>query len=394
MCADKKKFGLEIEIMRVTKDGKLAQTPHPFPNDPQLERDFCENQLELITLPCATIDLMLENLAALQQRAKKGLNGEMLWPYSCPPGFDSQDSINIAEYVGEESYRTEYRKALCKKYGKKQMLYSGIHFNFSFDGTQLKALRADNPQAKNNLYIKLAKYCMRYSWLLVLLTAASPVADPSFTDGVNTRDYASLRQSSKGYYNKFVPVLDYSSVESYADSIEELVQSGQLISPAELYIPVRLKPREKFSTEAMRRGINHIELRMFDLNPLYPQLINPMDIYFANYLMLYFAAMEDFDFTEEMQLQAAKNHTDSALYDISSKYIGSSKMLDAAMGILEDIKLFFQNDEKAVFAIEYQQKKLSHNNRYCIKIREMLGNDFQHKMTELAAQYTFGNNVK
>ena len=36
-------FGLEREALRVTKDGRMAQTPHPFPPDhPRIVRDFCE----------------------------------------------------------------------------------------------------------------------------------------------------------------------------------------------------------------------------------------------------------------------------------------------------------------------------------------------------------------
>ena len=35
-------FGLEREALRVTKNGRMAQTPHPFPPDhPRIVRDFC-----------------------------------------------------------------------------------------------------------------------------------------------------------------------------------------------------------------------------------------------------------------------------------------------------------------------------------------------------------------
>ena len=43
------KFGLEKESLRVTPKGFLAHTKHPFGEDPHMERDFCENQTELIT---------------------------------------------------------------------------------------------------------------------------------------------------------------------------------------------------------------------------------------------------------------------------------------------------------------------------------------------------------
>ena len=43
------KFGLEKESLRVTTKGFLSHTKHPFVGEPHMERDFCENQTELIT---------------------------------------------------------------------------------------------------------------------------------------------------------------------------------------------------------------------------------------------------------------------------------------------------------------------------------------------------------
>ncbi|MCF0106158.1 MAG: hypothetical protein HUJ53_05305, partial [Holdemanella sp.] len=43
-------FGLEKEGLRVTEQGFLAHTPHPFDeNDAHIVRDFCENQTEINT---------------------------------------------------------------------------------------------------------------------------------------------------------------------------------------------------------------------------------------------------------------------------------------------------------------------------------------------------------
>ena len=44
------RFGLEREALRVTRDGRMSLTPHPFPqDDPRIVRDFCENQTEINT---------------------------------------------------------------------------------------------------------------------------------------------------------------------------------------------------------------------------------------------------------------------------------------------------------------------------------------------------------
>ena len=39
----------------------------------------------------------------------------------------------MAKYVGESHEKEIYREYLAGKYGKKIMLYCGIHYNFSFD---------------------------------------------------------------------------------------------------------------------------------------------------------------------------------------------------------------------------------------------------------------------
>ena len=42
-------FGIERESLRISGDGRLAQTPHPFECNKNIDRDFCENQTELIS---------------------------------------------------------------------------------------------------------------------------------------------------------------------------------------------------------------------------------------------------------------------------------------------------------------------------------------------------------
>ena len=45
----KGQFGLEKESLRITREGRMAHTPHPFPEDARITRDFCENQTEINT---------------------------------------------------------------------------------------------------------------------------------------------------------------------------------------------------------------------------------------------------------------------------------------------------------------------------------------------------------
>lgn len=72
-------FGLERETLRIDKNGRLAQTPHPF-DDPHLQRDFCENQLEIITGVNDSVKNAIEELAEWELTARKKLaeSGEKL----------------------------------------------------------------------------------------------------------------------------------------------------------------------------------------------------------------------------------------------------------------------------------------------------------------------------
>ncbi len=105
MLSLKGKFGIECETLRVDSFGSLAQTPHPFGDDPHITRDFCENQIELVTPVCGSIDEALDALGELDTQVREVLqaNGEHLWLYSNPPHFDSEDEIPIAAFTGDHS---------------------------------------------------------------------------------------------------------------------------------------------------------------------------------------------------------------------------------------------------------------------------------------------------
>ena len=62
------RFGLEREALRVTADGRMAKTPHPFPPDhPRIVRDFCENQTEINTGVSSSAVGAVEELERLEK---------------------------------------------------------------------------------------------------------------------------------------------------------------------------------------------------------------------------------------------------------------------------------------------------------------------------------------
>ena len=60
-------FGIERECLRINSDGTLAQTPHPFESHKNIDRDFCENQIEIIGNVFTSPRQLNDQLFALQK---------------------------------------------------------------------------------------------------------------------------------------------------------------------------------------------------------------------------------------------------------------------------------------------------------------------------------------
>ena len=126
--AQNAEFGIERESLRVTSDGKLAQTEHPFVGNPHIDRDFCENQVEMIGDVFNTPEALNRQLGELLDKVDAELikNNELLWAFSNPPRFESEDDIPVAQFHGSLRGKSEYRHYLAQKYGKKKMLFCGV----------------------------------------------------------------------------------------------------------------------------------------------------------------------------------------------------------------------------------------------------------------------------
>lgn len=403
-------FGLEKESLRIDESGFLSHTKHPFENNPNIDRDFCENQVEIVTDVCESSQKVLENLTILHNTVVQKLltletGKEFLWHFSNPPYVKSDDDIPVASYQGRLKSKELYRNYLAQKYGKRKMLYSGIHFNYSFGSRLLEEGFRESGQScfrdyKDSIYLSLAQNVARYSWLIVYLTAASPVIDGSFIDDNSIgKDiippYSSARCSKIGYWNDFIPVLDYNSINSYADSIQRYVDSGKLKSASELYYTVRLKPKGENSLENLRaKGINHIELRMLDLNPLSPVGIKKEDIDFLNLLLIYLSSLPDEEFTEKLQTDAVNNSKAGAVFDdekteieINGKRI---PLKTAALRELENITEFFRiyGTESDIETLNYQKAKIfDKNKRYAEIIRQRYSIRYVEKGIKLSRAY-------
>ncbi len=380
-------FGIEREGLRVNADGTLAQTPHPFENHKNIDRDFCENQIEFIGDVFTDPQKLNDQLLELQRYINKKLSesGELLWPFSNPPRISGEDEVPVAQYSGSLQSKSVYRQYLAQKYGKIKMLFSGIHLNFSFSEPLLKAAfenntKNDYPEFKNEIYLRLASRLTEYAWLVVYLTAASPVSDG--TVGTESNVYSSIRCSERGYWNHFVPLLDYSDLNSYISSIQKYIDDGNLRSVSELYYPVRLKPRGANSLDALaENGINHIELRVIDVNPLSSTGIIVEDIRFIHLLMLYLASLPEIDFSETDQIEAIRNIKEAAVF-------GNPDVRRRAELILSDIQRFTSKHfPEYSGVVDYQLGKLKPGNSYAEIISRRFSSDYMENGIKLAREY-------
>ncbi len=360
-------IGLEKENIRINEDGNIALTPHPFGDKarhPFIMTDFSESQVEIGTEVCSNPDQVYDQLENLHDIvtttiAVENDKKEYLWPISNPPLIADEEQIPVAKYVGESHEKEIYREYLAGKYGKKIMLYCGIHYNFSFDERlimrlhQLMGRQDDFRYLRSEIYLTMAKNCYLYSWFPVLMTAASPIFPESFLDegisvgGGRFLGYSSMRNSQYGYWNKKQIILNYQNLDTYINSIVDTVRRGELYSSSEFYSPVRLKPRGKYLMKNLREnGVNHIELRMLDLNPLDKNGMSKSDMELIEYFLLYLATKPDFEFTEQWQRISYQNHIASAAYDPTSVEIvlpeRTETLQQAALRLIDEMTVFYQ----------------------------------------------------
>jgi glutamate--cysteine ligase len=369
-------FGLEKENLRVDANGRLALTPHPeiFGNklkNPYITTDFSESQVEMITPVFDTIEECYSFLDNLHNIISLEISGEYLWPQSMPPELPEDDKlIPIARY--DESYDGKmaevYREKLAEVYGRKKQLISGIHHNFSFKEDFFKKIYVEKQsdlsfkEFKNQIYLKISRNLFRYRWFLIYLLGASVGVHKSYgsrcpekmtkkNDNYYSEYVTSFRNGICGYRNiKEYPV-SYKSLKEYIEDIEKLIETGELESIKEYYSSVRLKAKDnKNVLESLKNeGIEYLELRLLDLNPLLKNGIDIDSLYMIHLIVL-FCLFKDEKEADDIYDIASSNHKNSASMgrkeglillkskkeEISLKKWGN-EILDEITGIIEEL---------------------------------------------------------
>ena len=324
-------FGLEKENLRTDLKGNLALTSHPaiFGDKalhPYITTDFAESQVEMVTPTFATPKDALNFMEALHDLVSLELKDEVLWPYSLPPVLPLDDNL-IHEAQFNDPEITEYRQYLAHKYGKRKQLLSGVHYNFSFSDEFMHLLyNAEHSnlsfrEFNDQVYLKIARYYLKYCWLIIYLFGANSVAHDSYIDCCRcdkekfTDDSylftgaSSFRNGISGYRNLEHFYVSYNSLYDYIDDIKAAISAGQIMAAKEYYSQLRLKGRTKGSVldDLHDAGIRYIEIRTLDLNPLTKVGITLESLEFIHMLIIYALLAPDFSMSDDEYRLANQN---------------------------------------------------------------------------------------
>lgn len=291
-------FGLEKEGQRITANGNIANSFHPKvfglrKIHPYIQTDFAESQLELITPVSFSISQALNWMRALHDVVNRNLEeNEYLLPLSMPLFLPKENEIKEAQL--EDDFEVNYRKYLSKVYGKYKQMVSGVHYNFQISEefvnkaflfqTEHKTL----VDFKNAFYMKLANNFLRYQWILIYLLSSSITAPKEYfnnAENIPTDFVRSIRSGIYGYINHKDVQINHDNIQSYVESLEEMVNQGKLIAEKEFYSNVRLRGAKK-AREFLTKGVSYVEIRLLDINPFEITGLSEKDAKFIHYFLL------------------------------------------------------------------------------------------------------------
>ncbi len=318
--------GVEKESLRVTPDGRIAQTPHPRAlgsalTNENITTDYSEALIELVSPTFRTSWELLQYLLDLHQFVYQHLGDELLWATSMPSIIDGDASIPIAQFgrsnVGR--MKTVYREGLGVRYGRMMQAISGVHYNYSFPVSMwepwadLVQSRVRGQQFISERYFHLLRNYRRHGWIVLYLFGVSPVVCNSFLRGRNVtlprlsadtsyEPYAtSLRMSDLGYRNRNQAGLSVSvnSLDEYVRDLSRAITTlhepyeklgvkvdGQyrqlnaniLQIENEYYSFIRPKrvarSGERPTKALLRAGVEYVEVRALDVSAFDPVGVN------------------------------------------------------------------------------------------------------------------------
>ena len=354
--------GIEKESLRITPQGKLAQTPHPAAlgsalTHSSITTDYSEALLEFITPVSTSIEGSLQTLEDIHSFTYQHLGEELLWCASMPCIMTGDDGIPVGRYGSSNVARmkTVYRYGLGHRYGRLMQTIAGIHYNFSMPrafweqcwaGAGKPGELADYVSSR---YLGLIRNFRRHSWLLIYLYGASPALCPSFLRGRENPGLepfdeqgrslylpygTALRMGDLGYNSAAQKGLNicYNCLDTYVETLRSAIlqphpgyrdiprgQNGdyQQLSDSllqienEFYSPIRPKrvtrPGETPLSALQQRGIEYIEVRCVDVSPFTAVGLDAEQIRFLDSFLLYCLLEESPACNEAEQAEQAHN---------------------------------------------------------------------------------------
>jgi glutamate--cysteine ligase len=343
--------GIEKENLRVDSHGHYVTTPHPKAlgsalTHPFLTTDFSESLLECVTPPVVGREALFSNLenslAWVVQTIQQQDQAEFLWPFSMPCLQTQQqvEQVPLANYGSSNSAQMKrvYRKGLVSRYGNAMQLIAGIHYNISYPAQliqQLGSLPGFDDCREQSLisqrYMGLIRNFIRNQWVLAYLFGASPACFsaslrkghvPRYLHESSCGAYAgdnacSLRLGDLGYHNSAQASiqLGFQCVEKYAKDLLMATQmpDSRLLDSMikdkagnylqlnrnllqlenEYYFNIRPKPNptasagERPAVALYNHGVEYIEFRGLDLDPLNPLGLSPVTSAFCDLFLFY-----------------------------------------------------------------------------------------------------------
>ncbi len=333
--------GIEKECLRVGSNGQLAFTSHPKAlgsalTHPSITTDYSEALLEFITAPSTSIDEVLQELHEIHSYTYQHIDDELLWVSSMPCQLGTDDSIPVGQYGSSNigKMKTVYRLGLGHRYGRLMQTIAGIHYNFSVPDELWRELQKQDGDSgsldnyKTVGYFALIRNFRRYFWLLLYLFGAAPAVCKSFVRGrehnlVPVGDdshslyqpYAtSLRMGKLGYQSDAQSslIVCYNDIDQYTKTLKGALETpyqryadiglkdsagnykqlstNLLQIENEFYSPIRPKRNAvngETPLEALyKHGVEYIEVRCIDLNPLVAGGIDKQTMQFIDTFLL------------------------------------------------------------------------------------------------------------
>ncbi|MDO3381440.1 glutamate--cysteine ligase [Gilvimarinus algae] len=360
--------GIEKESLRVTPEGRLAQTDHPAGlgsalAHPHITTDYSEALLEFITEPSASIEAVLGQLDDIHRYTYGQLESEHLWPGSMPCVLAGDDSIPVARYGSSNSgaMKTIYRLGLGHRYGRAMQTIAGVHYNFSLPDefwhelARLEGTEQNLQSFKTDKYFALIRNFRRYFWLLLYLFGAAPAVCRSFVRGrkhaleplgqdENTlhAPYAtSLRMGDLGYQSDAQQslIVCYNNLDNYlqtlcgaitrphpayeaiglkdAEGHYQQLNTSLLQIENEFYSTIRPKRTAKSGETALQalrlRGVEYVEVRCVDLNPFEPLGVCSEQLHYLDAFLL-FCLLQDSPLTGDTEYLGLQENQKRVVY--------------------------------------------------------------------------------